>query len=131
MGFGPEVQRRIMLGTYVLSAGYMDKYYGQAQKVRRLIQKDFTEVFKQVDLLFTPTTPTYPFPIGGKIDDPLTMYLSDVFTVPMSLAGVPGMSIPVGYSDKGLPVGMQLVANYFQEAKIFQLSRFLEERLAQ
>ena len=129
LGFGPEVQRRIMLGTYVLSAGYMDKYYSRAQKVRRLIQKDFSEVFKQVDLLFTPTTPTYPFPIGGKVDDPLTMYLSDVFTVPVNLAGIPGLSIPVGYSDNGLPAGMQLAANYFQEAKLFQLSRFLEERL--
>ena len=127
-GFGPEVQRRIMLGTYVLSAGYMDRYYIRAQRTRRLIQRDFLQAFKEVDLLLTPTTPTLPFPIGTKIDDPLTMYLSDVFTVPMSLAGVPAMNIPVGQSREGLPIGLQLTANYFEEETIFQLSRFIEQR---
>ncbi|MBA7639946.1 Glutamyl-tRNA(Gln) amidotransferase subunit A [subsurface metagenome] len=127
-GFGPEVQRRIMLGTYVLSAGYMDRYYIRAQRTRRLIQRDFLQAFKEVDLLLTPTTPTLPFPIGTKIDDPLTMYLSDVFTVPMSLAGVPAMNIPVGQSREGLPIGLQLTANYFGEETIFQLSRFIEQR---
>ncbi len=126
-GFGPEVQRRIMLGTYVLSAGYMDKYYTRAQRVRRLIKQDFSQVFGEVDLLLTPTTPTFPFPIGGRVEDPLAMYLSDVFTVPMSLAGVPALNIPVGLSGKGLPVGLQLTANYFQEETIFQLSRFIEQ----
>ncbi|UCH62439.1 MAG: Asp-tRNA(Asn)/Glu-tRNA(Gln) amidotransferase subunit GatA [Fidelibacterota bacterium] len=127
-GFGPEVQRRIMLGTYVLSAGYMDRYYICAQRVRRLIQRDFLHAFKEVDLLLTPTTPTLPFPIGTKVDDPLTMYLSDVFTVPMSLAGVPAMNIPMGQSRGGLPIGLQLTANYFREETIFQLSRFIEQR---
>ncbi len=127
-GFGPEVQRRIMLGTYVLSAGYMDRYYICAQRARRLIQRDFLQAFKEVDLLLTPTTPTLPFPIGTKVDDPITMYLSDVFTVPMSLAGVPAMNIPVGQSREGLPVGLQLTANYFGEETIFQLSRFIEQR---
>ncbi len=126
-GFGPEVQRRIMLGTYVLSAGYLDKYYTRAQRVRRLIKQDFSHVFQEVDLLLTPTAPTFPFPIGGRVEDPLAMYLSDVFTVPMSLAGVPALSIPVGLSGNGLPVGLQLTANYFQEETIFQLSRFIEQ----
>jgi len=127
-GFGPEVQRRIMLGTYVLSAGYMDKYYLRAQRVRRLIQRDFTEAFKAVDILLTPTTPTFPFPIGGKVNDPLTMYLSDVFTVPMSLAGIPALNIPVGSSARGLPIGLQLAGDYFAEETIFQLSRFIEQK---
>ncbi|MCH8025010.1 MAG: Asp-tRNA(Asn)/Glu-tRNA(Gln) amidotransferase subunit GatA [Candidatus Marinimicrobia bacterium] len=126
-GFGPEVQRRIMLGTYVLSAGYMDKYYTRAQRVRRLIKEDFSHIFGEVDLLLTPTAPTFPFPIGGRVEDPLAMYLGDVFTVPMSLAGVPAMSIPVGSAGNGLPVGLQLSANYFQEETIFQLSRFIEQ----
>ena len=127
-GFGPEVQRRIMLGTYVLSAGYMDKYYIRAMRVRRLIRDDFLQAFKEVDLILTPTTPSFPFPIGGKVDDPLTMYLSDVFTVPMSLAGVPSMNIPVGHGSNRLPIGLQLTANYFHEETIFQLSRFIEQQ---
>ncbi len=127
-GFGAEVQRRIMLGTYVLSAGYADRYYIRAQQVRRLIQRDFKEAFGDVDLLLCPTTPTFPFPIGSKVDDPLTMYLSDVFTTPMSLAGVPAMSIPVGFGNNGLPIGLQLTADYFGEDAIFQLSRLIEEK---
>ncbi|MFB0515880.1 MAG: Asp-tRNA(Asn)/Glu-tRNA(Gln) amidotransferase subunit GatA [Candidatus Neomarinimicrobiota bacterium] len=126
-GFGPEVQRRIMLGTYVLSAGYMDRYYIRAQRVRRLMQQDFLQALKEVDILLTPTSPTPAFPIGSKVDDPLTMYLSDVFTVPMSLAGVPSMNIPVGQSRNGLPIGLQLTANHFHEETIFQLSRFIEQ----
>jgi aspartyl-tRNA(Asn)/glutamyl-tRNA(Gln) amidotransferase subunit A len=117
-----------MLGTYVLSAGYMDKYYVRAQRVRRLIQQDFLRAFGDVDVLITPTTPTLPFPIGSKVDDPVTMYLSDVFTVPMSLAGVPTMNIPVGQSSEGLPIGLQLTAQHFGEETIFQLSRFIEQR---
>lgn len=126
-GFGTEVQRRIMLGTYVLSAGYIDQYYIRAQRVRRLILQDFLQAFKEVDLLITPATPTLPFPIGSKVDDPLTMYLSDVFTVPMNLAGVPAMTIPAGTSRSGLPIGLQLTANHFGEETIFQLSRFIEQ----
>ncbi|UCD37712.1 MAG: Asp-tRNA(Asn)/Glu-tRNA(Gln) amidotransferase subunit GatA [Fidelibacterota bacterium] len=127
-GFGPEVQRRIMLGTYVLSAGYVDRYYNRAQRVRRLIQQDFLSAFDNVDILITPTAPTLPFPIGTKVDDPITMYLSDVFTVPMSLAGVPSMNIPVGRARDGLPIGLQLTAAHFGEETIFQLSRFIEQR---
>ncbi|UCH11733.1 MAG: Asp-tRNA(Asn)/Glu-tRNA(Gln) amidotransferase subunit GatA [Fidelibacterota bacterium] len=127
-GFGPEVQRRIMLGTYVLSAGYMDRYYVRAQRVRRLIQQDFNGAFQDIDVLITPTTPTLPFPIGSRVDDPVTMYLSDVCTVPMSLAGIPAMNIPVGRSSEGLPIGMQLTTRHFGEETIFQLSRFIEQR---
>ena len=105
-GFGPEVQRRIMLGTYVLSAGYMDKYYTKAQRVRRSIQEDYKAAFGEVDILLTPTTPTFPFAIGSQTDDPMRMYLSDIFTVPMSLAGVPSMSIPVGSGGNDLPIGL-------------------------
>ena len=126
-GFGAEVQRRIMLGTYLLSAGYMDRYYIRAQRVRRLIQQDFITAFEEIDILVTPTTPTIPFPIGGKVNDPMTMYLSDVFTVPMSLAGIPALNIPAGTGANGLPIGLQLSANYFGEETIFQLSRFLEQ----
>ena len=127
-GFGPEVQRRIMLGTYVLSAGYMDKYYSKAQKVRRSIRNDFQQAFKKVDILLTPTTPEFPFPIGSQVDDPMAMYLSDVFTVPMSLAGVPAMNIPVGAGKQGLPIGLQLSADFFGEETIFQLSQLIEDK---
>ena len=129
-GFGPEVQRRIMLGTYVLSAGYMDKYYIQAQRVRRSIQEDYKAAFSEVDILLTPTTPTFPFLIGSQTDDPMSMYLSDIFTVPMSLAGVPSMSIPVGNGNNNLPIGLQLTANYFGEDAIFQLSQLIENQFS-
>ena len=125
-GFGPEVQRRIMLGTYVLSAGYMDKYYGRAQRVRRSIQEDFKAAFTEVDILLTPTTPTFPFAIGSQVNNPLAMYLSDLFTVPMSLAGIPAMSVPVGQGNNGLPIGLQLSAKTFGEESIFQMSQLIE-----
>ncbi|MFC1484080.1 Asp-tRNA(Asn)/Glu-tRNA(Gln) amidotransferase subunit GatA [Candidatus Neomarinimicrobiota bacterium] len=127
-GFGPEVQRRIMLGTYVLSAGYVGRYYLRAQRARRVIREDFINTFEHVDILLTPTSPSLPFRIGERVDNPLTMYLSDVFTVPMNLAGLPSMNIPLGLSREGLPIGMQLTATHFGEETIFQLSRFIEDK---
>ena len=127
-GFGPEVQRRIMLGTYVLSAGYVGRYYLRAQRARRIIREEFINIYEQVDILLTPTTPSLPFRVGEKVNDPLTMYLSDVFTVPMNLAGLPSMNIPLGSSKEGLPIGMQLTAAPLGEETIFQLSRFIEDK---
>ena len=118
--FGPEVKRRIMLGTYALSAGYYDAYYGQAQKVRTLIKADFDQAFKSVDLIACPVSPTTAFRIGEHGDDPLSMYLEDVFTLPANLAGVPGISFPVGFDSKGLPIGMQLMAPSLGEATLLQ-----------
>ncbi len=126
LGFGPEVTRRIMLGTYVLSAGYYDAYYDKAQRVRRLIKQDFTRAFEKVDVLLAPTTPTPPFPLGTKLDDPLAMYLSDIFTVPASLAGVPALNIPIGKTATGLPIGCQLIGNYFAEETILRLAHYIE-----
>ncbi|MBK7107276.1 MAG: Asp-tRNA(Asn)/Glu-tRNA(Gln) amidotransferase subunit GatA [Ignavibacteriae bacterium] len=114
-GFGKEVKRRIMLGTYVLSAGYYDAYYRKAQKVRRLIKEDFDNAFKKVDIILTPTSPTTAFKIGEKSSDPLQMYLSDIYTTSANLAGIPGLNIPIGFDNKGLPIGMQLMANQFEE----------------
>lgn len=125
-GFGPEVTRRIMLGTYVLSAGYYDAYYDKAQRVRRLIKEDFVKAFQEVDVILTPTTPTTAFPIGAKISDPLAMYLSDIFTVPASLAGVPALNLPLGTSQDGLPIGCQLIGNYFAEETILRLAHYIE-----
>lgn len=125
--FGPEVTRRIMLGTYALSAGYYDAYYGQAQKVRTLIKQDFETAFEQVDLIACPTTPTTAFEIGAHKGDPLSMYLEDVFTLPASLAGVPGISFPVGFDDKGLPIGMQLLAPHFQEDSLFRATHVYQQ----
>lgn len=125
-GFGDEVKRRIMLGTFVLSSGYYDAYYTKAQKVRNLIRNDFVNAFEKVDLLFTPTSPFPAFKIGAKVDNPLKMYLADIFTVPMSLAGVPALNIPAGKNSNGLPIGLQLTANYYKETSLFQLSNFLE-----
>jgi aspartyl-tRNA(Asn)/glutamyl-tRNA(Gln) amidotransferase subunit A len=116
-GFGPEVKRRIMTGTYVLSAGYFDAYYLKAQKVRRLITDDFRSAFGQVDLLIGPTTPTPAFDIGAKIDDPVTMYLNDIYTIGANLAGLPGLSLPCGFVD-GLPMGLQLIGPHFSEGKL-------------
>jgi aspartyl-tRNA(Asn)/glutamyl-tRNA(Gln) amidotransferase subunit A len=127
-GFGPEVTRRILLGTYVLSAGYYDAYYRKAQQVRALIAKDFADVFNSgVHLLFTPTTPTPAFPIGSK-SDPYEMYLSDIFTVTANLAGLPAMSLPIGRVD-GLPVGGQFLANHFDERQMFAAAYTLERAL--
>ena len=114
-GFGAEVKRRIMIGTYVLSAGYYEAYYGKAQKVRTLLRRDFTEAFSGVDVILTPTAPTPAFRIGEKVDDPLTMYLSDIYTIPCNLAGIPGISVPCGMSPDGLPIGAQLLGKHFDE----------------
>ena len=113
-GFGPEVKRRIMLGTYALSAGYYDAYYLKAQKVRTLIREDYARAFEKCDALITPSSPSVPFKLGEKVDDPLQMYLSDICTIPANIAGIPGISIPAGFSD-GLPVGMQIMAPQFGE----------------
>ncbi len=118
--FGAEVTRRIMLGTYALSAGYYEAYYGQAQKVRTLIKRDFETAFEQVDLIACPSTPSTAFEIGAHQDDPWAMYLEDIFTLPASLAGVPGISFPVGFDSQGLPIGMQLLAPHFREDLLFQ-----------
>jgi len=117
-GFGAEVKRRILIGTYVLSHGYYDAYYLQAQKARRLIAKDFTEAFTRCDLIMGPTSPSTAFALGAKTDDPVQMYLNDIFTIPAPLAGLPGLSIPCGFDAKGLPVGLQIMGNYFAEAKM-------------
>lgn len=124
-GFGKEVKRRIMLGTYVLSAGYYDAYYRKAQKVRRLIKNDFTEAFKKVDVILTPTTPTTAFKIGEKSNDPLQMYLSDIYTTSINLAGIPGISIPIGLDSANLPIGLQILTNQFEEEKLFQMANFI------
>jgi aspartyl-tRNA(Asn)/glutamyl-tRNA(Gln) amidotransferase subunit A len=126
-GFGAEVKRRIMLGTYALSAGYYDAYYGKAQQVRTLIIRDFRAAYEQFDLLLSPTSPTTAFPLGAKVDDPLTMYLNDVCTIPTNLAGDPAMSIPFGAGDDGLPVGVQLLAPALGEATMFRAAAVLEE----
>jgi aspartyl-tRNA(Asn)/glutamyl-tRNA(Gln) amidotransferase subunit A len=125
-GFGPEVKRRIMLGTYALSAGYYDAYYLRAQKVRALIARDFSQAFEQVDAIITPTTPTAAFKLGEKTSDPLQMYLADIYTVTGSLAGIPGMSVPCGQTKAGLPVGMQIFGSHFGEARILQLAHSFE-----
>lgn len=125
-GFGAEVKRRIMIGTYVLSHGYYDAYYLKAQKVRNLILKDFTDAFAKVDAILTPTAPSAAFGLGEKMDDPVTMYLNDVFTVPASLAGVPAMSVPAGLSADGLPLGLQVIGKHFDEETVFAVSAAIE-----
>jgi len=126
-GFGDEVKRRIMLGTYVLSAGYYEAYYGKAQKVRRLIKSDFDKAFETVDAIITPTTPTTAFELGAKTADPLEMYLSDIYTAPANLTGMPGMSIPVGTDSNNLPIGLQILAKPFDEETILQLGHYIEQ----
>jgi aspartyl-tRNA(Asn)/glutamyl-tRNA(Gln) amidotransferase subunit A len=121
-GFGPEVKRRIMLGTYVLSAGYYDAYYLKAQKVRTLLRQDFATAFEKCDAVLTPTTPTTAFLFGEKVDDPLAMYLNDIYTVTANLAGVPGISVPCGLSSDGLPIGLQLLGPYWSEARLLRLA---------
>ena len=125
-GFGPEVKRRIIMGNFVLSSGYYDSFYGAAQKIRRLIKNDFISVFKDIDIIMAPTSPSTAFKISEKIKDPMQMYLSDIFTVPASLAGIPAMSIPIGFDNEGLPMGMQLMANYFKENDIFKMSEYIK-----
>ncbi len=125
--FGPEVKRRIMLGTYALSAGYYDAYYAQAQKVRTLIKQDFEQAFEQVDLIAAPATPTTAFPFGAHSENPLAMYLQDIFTLPASLAGIPGLSLPAGFDQHGLPVGLQLLAPAFQEARLLRAAHAYQQ----
>ena len=126
-GFGPEVKRRIILGTYVLSSGYYDAYYKKAQKVRTVIKNAYNELFQKYDLLLTPTSPTTAFKIGEKSNNPLEMYLADICTVPVNIAGLPGMSIPCSLDSKGLPIGFQLISNSFQEEKIFRAAYSYEQ----
>ncbi len=126
-GFGPEVKRRIMLGTYVLSAGYYEAYYRHAQKVRTLIRRDFEQAFSACDVLLTPTTPTTAFKLGEKTADPLEMYLADIFTVSVNLAGAPAISIPAGVDAKGLPIGLQIIGKAFDEKNVLQVGHFLEK----
>lgn len=128
-GFGDEVKRRIIIGTYALSSGFYDAYYGSAQKVRTLIQRDFDAAFEQVDVLVSPTTPTTAFKFGSKIDDPLAMYLNDVATIPANLAGVPAISLPNGLSQEGLPVGFQILAPIRQDARMYRIGAALEAAL--
>ncbi|MGB5589644.1 MAG: amidase family protein, partial [Gammaproteobacteria bacterium] len=125
-GFGAEVQRRIMTGTYVLSAGYYDAYYLKAQRVRQLIAEDFRRAFASVDLLISPTTPTPAFALGAKTDDPVTMYLNDIYTIGVNLAGLPGMSVPCGLVD-GLPVGLQIIGRHFDEAKLLNAAHRFQQ----
>ena len=126
-GFGAEVKRRIMIGTYTLSAGYYDAYYLKAQKVRTLIKQDFDKAFAQVDLLVCPTAPTTAFKAGEKTDDPLSMYLSDLMTIPVNLAGLPSLSVPCGFDDNGLPIGLQMIGNVLQEQLLFEVAFAYEQ----
>ena len=125
-GFGDEVQRRILMGTYALSSGYYDAYYIKAQKVRTLIANDFKAAFEDVDVLLTPTAPTAAFALGEKQEDPIAMYLNDVFTVPTSLAGLPGISVPAGLSKDGLPLGLQLIGRAFDEETLLRVADVME-----
>jgi aspartyl-tRNA(Asn)/glutamyl-tRNA(Gln) amidotransferase subunit A len=126
-GFGAEVKRRIMVGTYVLSTGYYDAYYLKAQKVRSLIARDFEEAFSKVDVIVSPATPTTAFSIGEKVTDPLSMYLNDIFTIPVNLAGLPGMTIPCGFDSSGLPIGLQLIGKAWDESTLFNVAATYEE----
>jgi len=131
VGFGAEVKRRIILGTYALSSGYYDAYYGSAQKVRTLIQRDFAAAFEQADVLVSPTAPTTAFRLGEKLDDPLAMYLNDVATIPVNLAGLPGMSLPAGLAEEdGLPVGFQIIAPARADDRLYRVGAALERALA-
>jgi aspartyl-tRNA(Asn)/glutamyl-tRNA(Gln) amidotransferase subunit A len=125
-GFGAEVKRRIMLGTYALSSGYKDAYYVKALKVRRLIKEDFDRAFAECDVIMGPTSPTPAFKIGERIDDPLAMYLVDIYTISCNLAGLPGISIPCGFTRAGLPVGLQILAPPFEEDKLLRVARMHE-----
>ena len=128
-GFGNEVKRRIMIGTYVLSSGYYDAYYLKAQKVRRLIKNDFDEAYKKVDAILTPSTPSSAFKIGEKTNDPISMYLNDIFTVPVNLAGLPGISIPAGVDKNGYPLGLQIIGKAFEEQTILNIAYSMEEKI--
>jgi aspartyl-tRNA(Asn)/glutamyl-tRNA(Gln) amidotransferase subunit A len=126
-GFGKEVKRRIMLGTYALSAGYYDAYYLKAQKVRTLIKQDFDAAFEKVDMLVCPTAPTTAFKAGEKTEDPLSMYLGDLMTIPVNLAGLPGISVPCGFDEQGLPIGMQLIGKVLREDQLLQVAYAYEQ----
>ncbi|MFD1416651.1 Asp-tRNA(Asn)/Glu-tRNA(Gln) amidotransferase subunit GatA [Oceanobacillus jeddahense] len=126
-GFGDEVKRRIMLGTFALSSGYYDAYYKKAQKVRTLIKNDFDKILKEYDVIVGPTTPTPAFKVGEKTSDPLTMYVNDILTIPVNLAGVPGISIPCGFSEEGLPIGLQVIGNYFDESTVYRAAHAFEQ----
>jgi aspartyl-tRNA(Asn)/glutamyl-tRNA(Gln) amidotransferase subunit A len=129
-GFGKEVRRRIMIGTYVLSAGYYDAYYKKAQQIRALIARDFKEAFEKCDVLLTPTAPTAAFAAGEKMDDPVTMYLNDMFTIPASMAGLPGISVPAGLDKDGLPLGLQILGRAFDEVTMLRAAAALEKAAA-
>jgi aspartyl-tRNA(Asn)/glutamyl-tRNA(Gln) amidotransferase subunit A len=125
-GFGAEVRRRILIGTYVLSAGYYDAYYARAQKLRTLIARDFAQAFETCDVLLTPATPGPAFALGAKMSDPVAMYLNDVFTVPVNLAGLPGLAVPAGLTADGLPLGLQVIGRAFDEATVLRAGRAVE-----
>jgi aspartyl-tRNA(Asn)/glutamyl-tRNA(Gln) amidotransferase subunit A len=127
-GFGPEVKRRIILGTYVLSSGYYDAYYLRAQKVRTLIRRDFLDAYRDVDVIVTPTSPTPAFRKGEKAADPLAMYLNDIYTIGVNLAGLPGMSLPCGFTAGGLPIGLQLIGQPFKETELLAVASAYEQR---
>jgi aspartyl-tRNA(Asn)/glutamyl-tRNA(Gln) amidotransferase subunit A len=126
-GFGAEVKRRIMIGTYALSAGYYDAYYLKAQKVRTLIKQDFEQAFEQVDVLVSPTAPSTAFKAGDKTTDPLSMYLIDLMTIPVNLAGLPGISVPCGFDGQGLPIGLQIIGNVLREDQVLQVAYAYEQ----
>ncbi len=126
-GFGQEVKRRIILGTYVLSAGYYDAYYRKASQVRTLMRKDFEEAFQKVDVILAPTAPTPAFKIGEKVEDPLQMYLSDIHTIPVNLAGIPAMVVPCGFSREGLPIGLQIMGRHFDEGRLLRVGYTFEQ----
>ncbi len=126
-GFGDEVKRRIMIGTYVLSAGYYDAYYRKAQRIRRMIAEDFDNAFKQCDFILGPTTPTTAFELNSKVDDPVAMYLNDIYTITANLAGLPGISVPCGFDQKGLPIGLQLIGNYFDESGLLAMGHQFQQ----
>lgn len=128
-GFGKEVKRRIILGTYVLSSGYYDAYYKKAQKVRTLVKKGFEDAFEKYDVLLTPTVPTVAYDIGSKINNPLEMYMSDILTVSVNIAGVPAISIPCGKDSEGMPIGMQLIAKHFNEDTLYRAAYTFEQSL--
>jgi aspartyl-tRNA(Asn)/glutamyl-tRNA(Gln) amidotransferase subunit A len=129
-GFGKEVKRRIILGTYVLSAGYYEAYYRKASQVRTLMRMDFEEAFRHVDVIVTPTAPTPAFKIGEKAEDPLKMYLSDIHTIPVNLAGIPAISIPCGFSQENLPIGLQIMGKHFDEEKLLRVAYTFEQNTA-
>jgi aspartyl-tRNA(Asn)/glutamyl-tRNA(Gln) amidotransferase subunit A len=126
-GFGEEVQRRILIGTYALSAGYVDAYYKKAQQVRTLIRRDFDRAFETVDVLLTPTSPTTAFGFGAHREDPLARYLADLLTIPANMAGLPAISVPCGFDDQGLPIGLQLITGVLQEERLLQVAHHYEQ----